>query len=333
MKLEANQRFYDNNYLDFVHLQYLAEVMKLVPDVVTTNPNQETVDKYEITVDGNGENPIKITGTDKDGTPTELHVKPEITDRVNELIRDNIKVFNGENIKEWKQINLIKSPEHDYFEISAELKDGNTLNTIVPIATTEDLKQINRIKAYPKKIEVTFLQENADGELEEVVREYDLEKYVLFEDYLKHLENEAEKDAEVSDRLDTLENTQHLNDKACKYLCINHGLVGYNVLYNLGDTAHQLVSFDVDFQGCLNVSLQAGQEWEVECVPTDLTTGTEYNVEKAPVPCQIVLEYEDGTIKYLDATCALTKFKFTVPADAQRGNIKHARFNGILYFD
>lgn len=42
MKTKADQRFYNNNYLDFVHLQYLAEIMKLVPDVVTPNDKQET---------------------------------------------------------------------------------------------------------------------------------------------------------------------------------------------------------------------------------------------------------------------------------------------------
>lgn len=326
MKIEANQRFYDNNFLDFVHLQYLAEIMKLVPDVVTPNGKQETVDKYVITVDENGENPITIKGTDKDGNATELHIKPEVTDRINEVIRDNIKVFENDTSKPWEQINLIKNTNHDYFEVSAKLEDGNTFNTIIPTATTEDLKQINRVKAYPNKIEITFLEENEEGTLTEVTRTYNLDDYVLKSVYDSKME-------QIDNDINTLQNTQHLNDKACKYLCINHGLTGYNIIYNLGETTHQLVNFDVDFQGCLNASLMAGKEWEVECIPTDLTTGTEYNVEKTPVPCQIVMEYKDGTIKHLDATCALTKFKFTVPDDAVRGQIKHARFNGILYFE
>lgn len=326
MKIAADQRFYDNNYLDFVHLQYLSEIMKLVPDVVTPNDKQDRVDKYVITVDDNGENPITIKGEDKDGKPTELHIKPEVTDRINEVIRENIKVFEGETRKAWSQINLIKDPTHDYFEVSAKLEDGNTLNTIIPEATTENLKQINRIKAYPKKIEITFLEENEEGTLTEVTRTYDLEDYVDYDTL-----NGAF--GQLDERITVLENTQHLNDKACGYMCVNHGLVGHSILYNLGSTSHQLVNFDVDFQGCLNVSAQAGQAWEVECIPTDLTTGTKYNVEKTPVPCQIIMEYEDGTIKHLDATCALTKFKFTVPDDATRGGIKHARFNGILYFE
>lgn len=326
MQIEANQRFYDNNYLDFVHLQYLTEIMKLVPDVVTPNDKQATVDKYVITVDENGENPITINGTDKDGNATELHIKPEVTERINEVIRDNIKVFENDINKPWKQINLIKNTDHDYFEVSAKLSDGNTFNTIIPSATTDHLKQINRIKAYPKKIEITFLEENEEGSLTEVTRTYDLQDYVSWDTFNDIYDN-------LDNRIGELENTQHLNDKACKYICVNHGLVGYNILYNLGTSTHQLVNFDVDFQGCLNTSLQAGHEWEVECIPTDLTTGTEYNVEKTPVPCQIIMEYEDGTIKHLDATCALTKFKFTVPGDAVRGNIKHARFNGILYFE
>lgn len=179
MKIEANQRFYDNNFLDFVHLQYLAEIMKLVPDVVTPNGKQETVDKYVITVDENGENPITIKGTDKDGNATELHIKPEVTDRINEVIRDNIKVFENDTSKPWEQINLIKNTNHDYFEVSAKLEDGNTFNTIIPTATTEDLKQINRVKAYPNKIEITFLEENEEGTLTEVTRTYNLDDYVL----------------------------------------------------------------------------------------------------------------------------------------------------------
>lgn len=326
MKIEADQRFYDNNYLDFVHLQYLSEIMKLVPDVVAPNDKQETVDKYVITVDENGENPITIKGTDKDGKPTELHIKPEVTDRINEVIRDNIVVFEGDTSKSWSQINLIKDPEHDYFEVSAKLKDGNTLNSIIPRATADDLKSINRIKAYTNKIEIDYLEENEEGQLVENTKVYDLNNYVLKSVYDTKME-------QIDNSINTLENTQHLNDKACEYLCVNHGLTGYNIIYNLGETTHQLVNFDVDFQGCLNESLIPGQEWVVECLPTDLTTSTEYNVEKTPVPCQIVMEYEDGTIKHLGATCALTKFTFTVPDDAVRGKIKHARFNGILYFE
>lgn len=326
MKIEANQRFYNNNYLDFVHLQYLSEIMKLVPDVVTPNDKQETVDKYVITVDENGENPIKIVGVDKDGNKTELEYKPEITDRVNELIRDNVKVLIGEDEQDWKKLSFIKNPDHDYFEVNAKLANGNTVNTIIPEATADDLKSINRIKAYTNKLEIDYLEENEQGQIVEQTKVYDLNKYVLKSVYDSKIE-------QIDNDINTLQNTKHLNDKACEYLCINHGLTGYNIIYNLGETTHQLVNFDVDFQGCLNASLTAGEEWVVECIPTDLTTSTEYNVEKTPVPCQIVMEYKDGTIKHLDATCALTKFKFTVPDDAVRGQIKHARFNGILYFE
>lgn len=326
MDIKQSQQFYTNNWKEFVHLQYLSEIMKLVPDVITPNAKQDRVDRYEITVDENGEHPIKIVGVDKDGNKTEFEYKPEITDRVNELIRDNVKVLIGEDEQDWQKLSFIKNPDHDYFEVNAKLTNGNTVNTIIPEATTDTLKQINRIKAYPKKIEITFLQENEEGTLTEVTRTYNLEDYVDLDTFDNAFN-------QFDDRVTTLENTQHLNDKACKYMCINHGLVGYNILYNLGTSTHQLVNFDVDFQGCLNLSLVAGQEWEVECIPTDLTTGTAYNVVKNYVPCQIIMEYEDGTIKHLDATCALTKFKFTVPEDAVRGKIKHARFNGILYFE
>lgn len=324
MLVEADQKFYERNYNEFVHLQYLSEIMKLVPELSTPDGG-DRVDDIIITTDKNGENPITIKYV-KDGEEKELHLKPEITDRVNELIRQNIHVLEGTTDKEWKQINFVKDPDHNYFEVECKLKDGNTVNTVIPNMTADDLKQINQIKAYDKKIVIKYLEEDREGTLVEREKVYNFDLYVTKE----------ELNTELQDIRDTLANVgevHQLSDKACEYLCVNHGLTGYNIIYNLGVTTHQLVSFDVDFQGCLNASLVAGQEWEVECIPTDLTTSTEYNVEKTPVPCQIVMEYNDGTIKRLDATCALTKFKFTVPDDAQRGHIKHARFNGILYFE
>lgn len=326
MKIEANQRFYDNNYLDFVHLQYLTEIMKLVPDVVTPNDKQETVDKYMITVDENGENPITIEGVDKDGNSTKLHIKPEVTDRINEVIRDNIKVFENDTNKPWKQINLIKNTDHDYFEVSAKLEDGNTVNTIIPQATADDLKSINRIKAYTNKIEIDYLEENEQGQIVEQTKVYDLNKYVLKSVYDSKLE-------EIDTTLSNIGEVHQLSDKACSYNCKNHGKIGHNIIYNIGDTGHMLVSYDVDFQGCLNQSLMAGEEWNVACEGVDLTTGSAYEEVRNWVDCTVEIVYDDETRKLVDAQSNFSHFKFTVPADAQRGHIKHARFNGVLYFE
>lgn len=326
MQIKQDNKFYTNNWKEFVHLQYLSEVLKLVPDVITTNDKQKTVDKYEITVDENNENPIKIIGTDVDGNKTELHLKPEITDRVNELIRDNIKVVVGEDEENWDKLSFIKDPTHDYFELNAKLTNGNIVNTIIPETTVDDLKSVNRIRAYDNKLEIDYLEENDEGVIVEQTKVYNLNNYVLKSVYDTKME-------QIDDTLANIGEVHQLSDKACEYICTNHGKIGYCIIYNLGETTHQLVNFDVDFSGCLNQSLVAGQEWNVHCVPTDLTTSDEFDQTKDWVDCLIEMEYDDGTIKRLDGECNFNHARFIVPSDAQRNHIKRCRMNAILYFE
>lgn len=324
MLVQADQKFFERNFQEFVHLQYLSEIMKLLPEVHTPD-NGERVDDITITTDENGENPITIKYI-KDGEEKELHLKPEVTDRVNELIRQNIHVIQGTDDKEWKQINFVKNPEHNCFEVECKLKDGNTVNTVIPNMTADNLKQVNQIKAYDKKIVIKYLEENTEGLLEEKEKVYNFDLYVTKEEY-------NEKIQEIDDKLANVAEVHQLSDKACSYDCVNHGLTGYNIIYNLGETGHMLVSYDVDFQGCLNASLVAGEEWNVACKGVDLTTGNAYEEVRNWVDCTVEFVYDDGTRKLVDAQSNFSHFKFTVPSDAVRGKIKHARFNGILYFD
>lgn len=94
-----------------------------------------------------------------------------------------------------------------------------------------------------------------------------------------------------------------------------------------------LVNYDVDFQGCLNASLVAGQEWNVSCQGVDLTTGDKFNTDREWVNCTVEFVFDDGTRKLVDSQCNFSHFKFIVPDDARRGHIKHCHFNGILYFE
>lgn len=326
MKLEANQPFFTNNWSEFVHLQYLIDALRLVPNVITENDKQQTVDEYKITTDKNGENPIEILGTDSEGNQTVIHLKPEITDRVNELIRDNIHVLINNDNQEWSDIKLIKNTELNCFEVSAKLKDGNTVNTIIPDMSTEDLKQINTIRAYPNKIMIKFLEENEEGQLEEKKRIYDFDLYVTKEEY-------NEKIKEIDDKLANVAEVHKLSDKACSYDCVNHGKIGYCVIYNLGETQHMLLNFDADFQGCLNGSLKEGEEWLVTCHPVDLTNGEEYTEQREWQPCTVEMVYHTGERILLEAQCNITQVKFIVPNDAVRDNIAHCWLKGILYFD
>lgn len=323
MLVEADQKFFERNYNEFVHLQYLSEIMKLVPEL-TTPDGAERVDDIIITTDKNGENPITIK-YEKDGEEKELHLKPEITDRVNELIRQNIHVLDGTTDKEWQRINFVKNPEHDYFEVECLLKDGNSINTIIPNMTADDLKQVNQIKAYDKKIVIKYLEEDEQGTLVEREKVYNFDLYVTKEELNTELQD-------IQDTLDNVGTVHQLSDKACSYDCINHGKIGHIIIYNLGETGHMLVSYDVDFKGCLNASLTAGNEWNVSCQGVDLTTGDTFNSEREWVNCTVEFVYDDGTRKLVDAQCNFSHFKFIVPDDAQRGHIKQCRFNGILYF-
>lgn len=323
MKISPTQKFYENNYDTIVHLQYLVELMKLIPEVHTPD-NGEEVNDVNITVDKNGENPIVIK-YEKDGVEKELHLKPEITDRVNDLIRDNIHVLTDDEDKAWERINLVKNTEHNCFEVSAKLTDGNTVNTVIPNMTADDLKQINQIKAYDKRIVIKYLEEDSEGALVEREKVYNFDLYVTKEELNTELQV-------IRDKLANVGEVHQLSDKACSYDCLNHGKIGHNIIYNLGETGHMLVSYDVDFQGCLNASLVAGQEWVVSCQGVDLTTGDVFSSVRDWVNCTVEFVYDDGTRKLVDAECNFSHFKFIVPDDAQRNHVKHCSFNGILYF-
>lgn len=326
MEVKQDTKFYTNNWREFVHLQYLSEIMKLVPDVITPNDKQERVDRYEITVDENDEHPIKIVGVDTDGKKTELEYKPEITDRVNELIRDNVKVLIGEDEQNWKKLSFIKDPDHDYFEVNAKLTNGNTVNTIIPEATADDLKSVNRIKAYNNKIEIDYLEENGQGEIVEQTKVYDLNNYVLKSVYDTKME-------QIDDTLANIGEVNKLSDKACSYSCDNHpGKQGYCTLFEIGDTGKVLINFAISFDACLNASLVAGQEWNVNCNPIDLTTNTVYTGDYQDENTIVELLYDDGTMHYVDAVTNMRHTTFTVPADAQRGHIKKAWIRDQILF-
>lgn len=324
MLIEADQKFYERNYNEFVHLQYLSEIMKLIPEVHTPD-NGERVDDVTITTDKNGENPIIIKYI-KDGEEKELHLKPEITDRVNELIRQNIRVFQGANDKEWRQINFKKNPEHNYFEVECKLKDGNSVNTVIPNMTADDLKQINQIKAYDKKIVIKYLEEDAAGVLQEREKVYNFDLYVTKE----------ELNTELQDIRDTLANVgevHNLSDKACSYSCDNHiGKQGYCTLFTIGETGKVLVNFAISFDTCLNASLQAGETWTVQCNPIDLTNDHVYSGNYKDEQTIVEILYDDGTMHHVDATTNMRTTSFVVPSDAQRGHIKKAWLRDQILF-
>lgn len=324
MLVESDQKFFERNYEEFIHLQYLSEIMKLVPELSTPDGG-ERVDDITITTDKNGENPVVIKYV-KDGEEKELPLKPEITDRVNELIKQNIHVLDGTTDKEWRRINFVKNPEHDYFEVECLLKDGNTVNTIIPNMTADDLKQVNQIKAYDKKIVIKYLEEDKHGALIEHEKVYNFDLYVTNEEFNTILND-------IGNTLNTFGQILQLRAKPYSYDCVNHGKIGNIIMYKLEEAGRMMVNYDVDFQDCLNTNLVAGQELNVYCIGVDLLTNEGFNLKCDWVNCTVEFVFDDGTMKLVDAQCNFSQFKFIVPDDAQRGHIKHCRFNGILYFE
>lgn len=324
MLVQADQKFYERNYNEFVHLQYLSEIMNLIPELSTPDA-AERVDDIIITTDKNGENPVVIKYL-KDGEEKELHLKPEITDRVNDLIRQNIHVLDGTTDKNWQRINFVKDPDHNYFEVECLLKDGNSVNTIIPNMTADDLKQINQIKAYDKKIVIKYLEEDTTGVLQEREKVYNFDLYVTKE----------ELNTELQDIRDTLANVGEvhaLSDKACSYSCDNHpGRQGYCTVFTIGETGKVLVNFAVSFDTCLNASLVAGESWTVNCNPIDLTNDQVYTGNYNDEQTIVEILYDDGTMHYVDATTNMRTTSFVVPADAERGHIKKAWIRDQILF-
>lgn len=324
MKVKETQDFYSNNWQEFVHLQYLVELMKLIPEWHTPDSGEE-VNDVNITVDENGENPIVIK-YEKDGVEKELHLKPEITNRVNELIRDNIHVLVDDEDKAWERINLVKNTEHNCFEVSAKLTDGNTVNTVIPNMTADDLKQVNQIKAYDKKIVIKYLEENTEGLLEEKEKVYNFDLYVTKNEYDSKME-------QIDNTLANIGEVNKLSDKACSYSCDNHpGKQGYCTLFEIGDTGKVLINFAISFDTCLNASLVPGENWTVNCNPIDLTTNTTYTGNYQDENTIVELLYDDGTLHYVDALTNMRTTSFTVPTDAQRGHIKKAWIRDQILF-
>lgn len=323
MEVKPTQEFYSNNWSDFVHLQYLTELLKLVPDFKL--PNGETIDSVNnviITTNKHGETPIDIQYKDNLGGLHTLHIKPEITERVNELIRENIKaVDNGQDV-DWNKISF--DVNGDTMTLNVQT-DEKVLSATIPRMTADDLKQITKVSAYDDMLKMTYL-ENVDGHLETKEKVYDFSVYVKNEKFDKIIK-------ELTDKVNNVGEVHQLSDKACSYNCVNHGKIGNCIIYNLGETGNMLINYDVDFKGCLNQSLIPGQVWEVNCIPTDLTTGKAYNDTREYVDTSVEMVYTDGTRQLLPAECNVTHVRFTVPETAKRDGIKYCTMKAILKFD
>ena len=114
MKLQ-DQHFYTFNWNEFVHLEFLRALMRLVPNFdLSTFDDIQTVEKVSVTTDENNENPLEISYISKIGEEKTLHIAPEITKRVNELISERIKINNdiGE-AQDWQTIRFDWNSENE----------------------------------------------------------------------------------------------------------------------------------------------------------------------------------------------------------------------------
>lgn len=323
MEVKPTQEFYSNNWSDFVHLQYLTELLKLVPDFKL--PNGETIDSVNnviITTNKHGETPIDVQYKDKLGGLHTLHIKPEITERVNELIRENIKaVDNGQDI-DWNKISF--DVKGDTMTLNVHT-DEKVLSATIPRMTADDLKQITKVSAYDDMLKMAYL-ENVDGHLQTKEKVYDFSIYVKNDKFDKIIK-------ELTDKVNNVGEVNKLSDKACSYSCDNHpGKQGYCTLFEIGETGKVLINFSISFDTCLNASLVAGQEWTVNCNPIDLTTNKVYTGNYRNENTVLELLYDDGTMHYIDAVTNMRQTSFTVPADAQRGHIKKAWIRDQILF-
>lgn len=323
MEVKPTQEFYSSNWSDFVHLQYLTELLKLVPDFKL--PNGETIDSVNnviITTNKHGETPIDVQYKDNLGGLHTLHIKPEITERVNELIRENIKaVDNGQDV-DWNKISF--DVKGDTMTLNVQT-DEKVLSATIPRMTADDLKQITKVSAYDDMLKMTYL-ENVDGHLQTKEKVYDFSIYVKNEKFDKIIK-------ELTDKVNNVGEVNKLSDKACSYSCDNHpGKQGYCTLFEIGETGKVLINFSISFDTCLNASLVAGREWTVNCNPIDLTTNKVYTGNYQNEKTVVELLYDDGTMHYIDAVTNMRQTSFTVPSDAQRGHIKKAWIRDQILF-
>ena len=114
MKLQ-DQHFYTFNWNEFVHLEFLRALMRLVPNFdLSAFDDIQTIEKVSVTTDENNETPLEISYISKSGEEKTLHIAPEITKRVNELISERIKINNdsGES-QDWQTITFDWNSENE----------------------------------------------------------------------------------------------------------------------------------------------------------------------------------------------------------------------------
>lgn len=103
----GEQQFLTSNWNEFVHIEFLRKLMLKVPNFdMSVFDDIRSVDKVTITTDENHENPITITYLNTEGQHKELHIAPEITARVIQLIKERFKFeLSGEGT-DWDQVKI-----------------------------------------------------------------------------------------------------------------------------------------------------------------------------------------------------------------------------------
>lgn len=132
----GEQQFLTSNWNEFVHIEFLRKLMLKVPNFdMSVFDDIRSVDKVTITTDENHENPVTITYLNTEGQHKELHLAPEITARVIQLIKERFKFeLSGEGI-DWDQVKI------NFYDRTSWGEDGPA--TIVLKEGSDDIGRIH----------------------------------------------------------------------------------------------------------------------------------------------------------------------------------------------
>lgn len=90
-------KFYSNNYRDFVHRQALEDALKLVAEIDLKDVEIDTILSITFSVDEYGENPMYVEYLDKEGKKHIVRIRPAVTNEIQEILKKYVTLEQHEN--------------------------------------------------------------------------------------------------------------------------------------------------------------------------------------------------------------------------------------------
>lgn len=119
MKLDLN-KFYNNNYKDFVHKEAVEEALRMVAEVDLKDVEIDTILSITFSVDEFDENPIYVEYLDKESKKHIVRIKPSVTNEIQEMLKRYVTLEQHETDKQ----DIYNHFEHIHVPMSIRSEKG-----------------------------------------------------------------------------------------------------------------------------------------------------------------------------------------------------------------